>query len=133
MNETQKLIRNAIRCPDGTVIESRHRHDFQPHKQEDGREYSVDGGLCYQHISFSDLEFENLALYEGDPHEKIRGGFSWCSVLDENSNRRPQPVFTLLKDLTDDHLDNLIEFTKEDYPKHIHNVFLAEKEWRSDN
>ena len=36
------LLYNAIKCPDGTLIVSRHQHDFQMHRQKDGREYYVD-------------------------------------------------------------------------------------------
>lgn len=42
-----QLIYNAIRCPDGTVLESFHRHDFKQHKG-----YFVDGGLAYVRIGF---------------------------------------------------------------------------------
>lgn len=59
----KKLIRNAIQCPDGTIIESKHRHDFVLHRQEDGREYFVDGGLDYQRIGYSDNEYKNLSEY----------------------------------------------------------------------
>ena len=40
------LIRNAMMCPDGTIIESKHRHDYQVHKIGDDK-YVVDGGLDY--------------------------------------------------------------------------------------
>lgn len=36
------LLYNAIKCPDGTLLVSRHQHDFQMHRQKDGREYYVD-------------------------------------------------------------------------------------------
>ena len=34
------LLYNAIKCPDGTLLVSRHQHDFHMHKQEDGGEDS---------------------------------------------------------------------------------------------
>ena len=30
----RKLIKNSIRTPDGTVLTSRHRHDFKSHKDK---------------------------------------------------------------------------------------------------
>lgn len=46
------MTRNAVRCLDcGTVIESRHRHDFVT--CECGR-VSVDGGRDYRRVVFTD-------------------------------------------------------------------------------
>ena len=39
------LVRNAMRTPDGTIIRSRHRHDYVTHKDANGSEYMLDGGL----------------------------------------------------------------------------------------
>jgi len=126
---TQLLV-NKIKCPDGTVLQSKHCHDFQMHTQEDGREYFVDGGLEYQRVGFSDEDFEDLTCYTDDPHEKIRECFEWTSVLDENGERLEEPTTRLLKDLTDDHVEALVRFTAEDYPEYIHKVFVDEQEYR---
>lgn len=73
------LLYNAIMCPDGTLLVSRHQHDFQMHKQQDGREYFVDGGLLYQRIGYSDSEYTNLCICSDDTHEKIREHFEWTN------------------------------------------------------
>ena len=39
----RQLLVNKIQCPDGTIIQSKHQHDFVQHTQEDGREYAVVG------------------------------------------------------------------------------------------
>ncbi len=43
----KKLIRNAIQTPDGTILESRHIHDYVCHTDKNGHYYAVDGGLSY--------------------------------------------------------------------------------------
>jgi len=48
--EETYLVYNAIQTPDGTVLESRHRHDFVSHKDANGYVYFVDGGLAYRRV-----------------------------------------------------------------------------------
>ena len=125
------LLYNAIKCPDGTLIVSRHQHDFQMHRQEDGREYSVDGGLLYQLIGYSDNEYTNLCVYSDDPHEKIREHFEWIRTFDKDMNKLPEPEIIKLKDITDDHLMKLVEWTNSGCPREIHKVFVDEVEYRN--
>ena len=75
-----RLLRNAIKTPDGTLLESRFRHDYKEHKDMvSGEVYIVDGGLDYIRCSLNDVKPTKLHLYEDDPHEKIREEFSWGS------------------------------------------------------
>lgn len=129
----RQILVNKIKCPDGTVLVSKHRHDFKGHIQDDGREYFVDGGLAYQRVGFSDQDFEDLTCYTDDPHEKIREHFEWTRCMDAGGNRLPEPVVVLLKDITDGHLNALVEWTSEDYPDYIHQLFVDEVEWRKNN
>ena len=124
------LLYNAIQCPDGTIIESKHRHDFVQHKQLDGRDYFVDGGLDYQRIGYSDNEFINLLVTTEDDHAKIREVFEWTSNYDANMNPIA-PVKRKLKDLTDDHVKALVIWTEEGYPEYVHKIMLDEAEYRN--
>lgn len=126
----RKLLVNKIICPDGTVLQSRSRHHFVEHIQEDGREYFVDGGLEYQRIGFSDEEYTDCTCYTDDPIEKIREHFTWTSVLDKDCKPLSKPICNLLKDLDDHHVSVLVEWTSENYPKKINDVFVMEHEYR---
>ena len=125
------LLYNAIKCPDGTLLVSRHQHDFQMHVQEDGREYFVDGGLAYQRIGYSDNEYTNLCVHSDDQHEKIREYFEWTRHFDKDMNKLPRPEVIKLKDITDEHLMALVEWTNDGYPKEIHKVFVDEAKYRN--
>lgn len=125
------LLHNSIMCPDGTVLVSKHQHDFQMHVQEDGREYFVDGGLLYQRIGYSDNEYTNLCVYSDDPHEKIREYFEWGKRKDDVGKMLDKTAYVKLKDITDDHLLALIIYTKENYAEEIHKVFVDEIEYRN--
>jgi hypothetical protein len=126
----RELLHNSIKTPDGTILVSRHGHDFSEHTQEDGRSYFTDGGLDYQRIGFSDEEYTDLSIYTDDTHEKIREGFEWGSNFDKDMNRLPKTIYLKLKDITDNHLNALLEWTKEGYPAKIRNVFINEKDFR---
>ena len=58
------LVYNAIRTPDGTVLESRHRHDHVEYIDKNGKEYMVDGGLEYiRRNVHEDAPYEELSVY----------------------------------------------------------------------
>lgn len=129
----RQIILNSIRCPDGTVLVSNHRHDFQLHKQDDGREYFVDGGTCYQRIGFSDNEYKNISVYSDDPHEKIREVFGWTQYIDAEKRHLKKPKRLLLKDMEDSHIKALVEFTSDQvrgYLPHIPVIFQNEIDFR---
>lgn len=71
-----KLIRNALITPDGTVIESRHRHDYVTHVDANGKTYMVDGGLDYQRRSMHGDEVD-VSLFDTEPHHIQRCILNW--------------------------------------------------------
>lgn len=125
------LLRNAIRCPDGTVLESHYRHDFRQHTQEDGRHYSVDGGLHYRRVGFSDNEYEDLCVYDTDSHETIRNNATWGS----RGPNGDQPLqYKYIKDMSDEHLVDVIDYLVYIDPDGAFiKVFKDEITYRSDN
>ena len=72
----KNLIRNALRTPDGTIIESTHRHDFVTHIDANGKEYMVDGGLNYIRSTIHKDQI-SLALYDDEPHSVQREVLKW--------------------------------------------------------
>ena len=71
-----QLIRNAIQTPDGTILESTHRHDYKHYTDANGKTYMIDGGLDYVRSSVH-ADQVSLALYNDAPHEVQRNILKW--------------------------------------------------------
>ena len=87
-----QLIRNAIQTPDGTVLDSKYRHDYQSHKDANGKIYVVDGGLDYVRATVHDDQI-SLALYDTEPHEVQAQYLTWGSFgIRGDQPRRDIPI-----------------------------------------
>ena len=76
----RKLILNRIRTPDQTVLTSRHRHDYQSHKDTKSNEiYICDGGTEYLRRSVNVISYEDISLYSDDPFEILRENITWTT------------------------------------------------------
>ena len=71
-----RLIRNALQTPDGTIIESKHRHDYVTYTDANGKQYMVDGGLDYLRRNVHEDQID-LSLYDDQPHEVQRELLTW--------------------------------------------------------
>lgn len=70
------LIANRIQTPDGTILHSKHRHDFVCHIDKvNGERYCVDGGNYYQKISFEKNPPIDCSIYSTDDFEEVRKVF----------------------------------------------------------
>lgn len=127
MEEEPIILRNAIRTPDQTVIESHHRHDYVTHLDKNGEMYMVDGGLSYLKRSVNSEPAEDLTIYSNEPIEKIREGFRWGTY---NKDGKGPLRYILLKDMSDAHIDNIL---KDGYHPHLEKVFSRELSYRKEN
>ena len=67
-----RIILNRIKCPDGTILTSHYRHDFQEYTDENGI-YSMADGVC-EYLRRGG-KFEDLSVYSDAPFEEIRKAF----------------------------------------------------------
>ena len=108
MNKT--LLLNCIITPDGTRLESRSRWDYKSHVDTITSEtYIVDGGLNYLRGSVNKVQPTYLHTYLEDPITTIRERVSWGRNYDKNMNPLPETEWVLIKDLTTDHIINIVE------------------------
>ena len=127
----RQLIYSAWKTPDGTILHSRHRHDYCEHFDSVSKEwYVLDGGTVYQRCSINTVPADDLTLYADDPHEKIREVFVWKSYGKNFS--QPEGVYTLLKDLADEHIEAICE-TQTHLPEYILEMFRNEQLFRKGN
>lgn len=126
-NKTNYLLVSKFKTPDGTVLLSKHRHDYVSHfDTKCNCWFGVDGGISYQKILGDIDKLENLSVYTNDPHKKIRENFEWGSY---GKSGKEELHYILLKDLTEEHISAIMR-TQKHLPEHILEVFNAELFWR---
>lgn len=125
-----KLLANRIITPDGTMLQSYHRHDYKTYTDANGKEYMVDGGLEYRRgIIHEDAPPKDACVYSDDPHEVIRDAFHW------GTRGKDGGLFVTYKpisSLSNMHIHNII-MTQTHVPDHIGNAFVNEEIYRRDN
>lgn len=102
---TDKIIRNSIRTPDGTVLTSHHRHDCKTHIDSvTGKTYMVDGGLSYQRRSCNGDEID-LSLYDDQPHEVQRAVLRWGTY---GKNGDKPLKYVSIRDMETEHIQAVL-------------------------
>ena len=107
------LIYSAIRTPDGTILESKHRHDFVTYIDANGEYYQNDGGIDYFRRSINKEKAEDLSLYSDDAHEKLR---EVVSRGGRGKNGDEELKYVLLKDIDDEWLQAIIDYEELNRP-----------------
>ena len=118
------LLCNKWRCKDGTILQSRNRHDYVTYVDSNGEFHMLDGGIggYIRHTG----NMEPLCVYSNDPHEKIRDNFEWTSY---GVNGDEPAKLNLLKDLTEDHIRAILS-TQSQLVSHIKKIFQDELSYR---
>ena len=121
----RKIIVNQMRTPDGTLLVSRHQHDFVSYIDQNGETYFTDGGDAYLRRSINKIPAEDLTIYDDAPFEVIREHVSW-GTFGKNGD---QPLhFIALKDMEDAHIRAVLE-TQNPRPR-LRKYMLQEQEYR---
>lgn len=125
-----EILVNMIRTPDGTLLQSKHRHDYVTYIDKNGLEYMVDGGTAYLRRNIhDDHPYEELSLYAGDSIETLREHFVWGTRGIDGK----QPLSWLkLKDMALDHVDAILE-TQTHISHTVRELFHRELDYRLEN
>ena len=122
----QRILSNRMRTPDGTILESLHRHHYVTHLDANGKEYMLDGGLDYVRSSANDDE-EFLTVYQDDPHEVIRLLVKW-GTFGKNGDEPYKEI--KIADMDPYHLRACLDTQKKTMRPSIYKVMQDEVEYR---
>ena len=127
---TYQIIRNAIKCPDGTILESKHRHDYKAHIDRVTTErYAVDGGLDYFRGSINKVQPEYLHVTTEDPFEVQREAFTWGSY---GKNGDEPKHYIKLMDMQTEHIKAILDTQWQIEGTYVEKLFQQELEYRKD-
>jgi len=122
----EHILRNAIITPDGTYLESFHRHDYKSHEDSlTGELYIVDGGYQYIRRSANKVPAQDLTVTTSDPFTLQRRAFTWGSY---GKMQDQQKHYIFLCDLTEDHIYAILRnegWTKGSYVEDLLKSELA--------
>lgn len=125
------IVYNAIRTPDGTVLESFNRHDYKVHKDKVSNEvYMVDGGLSYLRRSQNRTPAEELVVYLDDDYDKVRSVPFWKSY-GKDGELYPEGVRLSLKQMSDDHIRAILD-TQQHVQGILRELFIKELDYRKE-
>ena len=122
-----RIIYNAIRTPDGTILESRHVYDYKTHTDKNGEVYMVYGGLEYLRRSCCNTNpAEELSVFLEDGHDVVREVATWGSYGKSGDGSLK---YILIKDMTEEHIQNCLNNCYRMHP-HCREAFENELQWQ---
>ena len=122
-----QVIANALITPDGTVLQSYHRHDYKTYVDKvSGEEYMIDGGTDYCRSNVNVAGAHYISITMDDPHEVRREWFHWGT---RGKDGRQPLTWKPLKDLDTDHIQAILE-TQHHIPDYLVGLFVDELEYR---
>jgi len=104
-----RIVYNAIQTPDGTVIQSKYRHDYVEYTDKNGQYYMVDGGLDYPRRGFDKNDYIDLCkLFKDCTLDECTQYLMWGQNYDKDMNKLPETIFKPICELTTDHIEAII-------------------------
>ncbi len=131
--ENRKLILSKIQTPDGTILISKHVHDYVTHTDANGLMYMLDGGNEYQRVNIHpQAPFIDLSIYSDAPFEIIRENYGRGG---RGKDGKQPLTWVVLKDMNDKWLEAAIQYNLErDMGESFANMmYVAEQDYRKQN
>ena len=127
IGKNARLVRNAMQTPDGTILESRHRHDYKEYTDANGKGYMIDGGLDYVRCSVHDDQ-KDLSVWSNDLFNEVREAVTWGTY----GINGDQPLSHIkLCDMDTTHIEACLDTQRGIYPQ-IRESMQKELEYRKE-
>jgi hypothetical protein len=123
-----QVIASALITPDGTILQSYHRHDYKTYTDKNGEEYMIDGGVDYCRSNVNNEPAQYITVTMEDPHSLRRKWFHWGT---RGVNGDQPLVWKPLKDLDTDHIKAILS-TQYHIGEHLIELFEDELHFRHD-
>ena len=120
-----QIVANILITPDGTRLQSYHRHDFKTYLDKNGKEYMIDGGNEYVRRSAHGDEVVYTVTTD-DSFDDIRANFHWGT---RGKDGKQPLTWKPLKSLDTDHIQAILE-TQFHIPQWARTVFEEELKYR---
>ena len=125
----ERILRNALRTPDGTVLESKHTHDFVMHKDRvTDNDIGIDGGTAYLRRIGSLAFCVDLSVTTKDDFELVRAAFTWGTYGKDGKQPRTE---VKLQDMTSEHIQAVLDTQRHICGTVVEQLFKQELLYRS--
>lgn len=102
----REVYASRIRTPDGTILQSFHRHDYKEYTDANGETYMIDGGTDYIRSFVNQIPAEDITVYTDDPHEVKREIPVWGTY---GKDGKQQLRWLSVAEMEDAHIQALLE------------------------
>ena len=125
----EQILRNALRTPDGTVLESKHTHDFVMHRDRvTDNDIGIDGGHAYLRRIGSLAFCVDLSVTTKDDFELVRDAFTWGTYGKDGKQPRTE---VKLQDMTSEHIQAVLDTQRHICGTVVEQLFKQELLYRS--
>jgi|TARA_B110000967_G_scaffold192279_1_gene218773 hypothetical protein len=125
----REILINKMRTPDGTVLHSKHHHDYVTHTDANGKEYMLDGGVDYVRRSAHGDE-KLLTVMSDNDHEVIREVVTWGTY---GKNGDETLVHVTIADMSSEHLHACLDTQQRTMRPALLKVMQDELEYRNES
>ena len=102
----KQVLASIIQTPDGTVLQSFHRHDYKEYIDANGETYMIDGGTEYMRSFVNKEPAKDVSIYSDDPFENRRTAKLW-GTYGKNGD---EPLrWVSVSEMEDGHIEKLLE------------------------
>lgn len=119
---------NAIKTPDGTILNCEDSHDYKNYKDTvSGEEYMIDGLGYGTRRSINIIPPEDLSVWTSSPFEKVRVTNFWTSYGKDGKSPAKKMC---LEEMENSHIEAILRTQKSVKGTVLEDIFVKEIEYR---